>query len=57
MDARVPQASVRSLRKLGCLPAHDVERERLKLLLLQTEFLDGSCHVVKRLFDHASKLL
>jgi hypothetical protein len=26
-------------------------------LLLQTEFLDGRCHVVKRLFDYASKLL
>jgi hypothetical protein len=38
-------------------PAHDVEREWLKSLLPQAEFLDGSCHVVKRLFDYASKLL
>jgi hypothetical protein len=38
-------------------PAGDVEREWLKLLLLQAEFLDGRRDVVKRLFDHASKLL
>jgi hypothetical protein len=28
MDARVPQTSLRSLRKLDCVPAHDGEAQR-----------------------------
>jgi hypothetical protein len=27
VDARVPQTSLRSLRKLDCVPAHDVPRK------------------------------
>jgi hypothetical protein len=32
MDARVPQTSLRSLRKLDCVPAHDGGEQRFSLL-------------------------
>jgi hypothetical protein len=44
VDARVAQASLRSLRKLDCVPAHDGFREAYEaLLFIEAGFISGPC--------------